>query len=72
VQKSIQQVCNKQLINKPETTGSVSDNMKGVVCMKKPVRTPENFHCDEQALMQSPKKSVKCLSQQLGLGASST
>jgi hypothetical protein len=42
-------------------TGSVIKN-KNCAVSKKSVRTPENIHCDEQALMQVLKKSVKHLS----------
>jgi hypothetical protein len=50
----------------------VIDNKKGVVSKKKSVRTPENIHRVQQALTQSPRKSVKRLCHQLNFGASST
>jgi hypothetical protein len=44
----------------------VISNKKGVVGKKNADGTLDNIHCVEQALMQSPNKSVKRLSQQLG------
>jgi hypothetical protein len=60
-----------RLVGKFETTENVINNKTGVVS-KKSVKTPENIHNVEQALTQSPNKSVKYLFQQLSLGASST
>jgi hypothetical protein len=51
--------------------GCVIDNKKGVVSKQKSVRTLENIHHVQQALMKSPRKSVKRLSQQLNLEVSS-
>jgi hypothetical protein len=48
------------------------DNKKGVVGKKKSVRSPENIRRVQQVLTQSPRKSVKHVSQQRNLGASST
>jgi hypothetical protein len=45
------------------------NNKKGVVGKKKSVRTPENIHYFEQALIQSFSKSIKHLSQQLNFAA---
>lgn len=63
MQESTKQVCNDL---------NVISNKKGTVGKKNADRTLENIHCVEQVLMQSPNKSVKCLSQQLRLGASLT
>jgi hypothetical protein len=60
-----------RLVNKFEMTGSMINNKKDVVSKKKSVRTAENICCFEQAMMQSPRKSIKHLSQQLDFGASS-
>jgi hypothetical protein len=51
-----------RLVNKFKMTGSVIDNKKGVVGKMKFVRTPGNIHGAQQALMQSPRKSIKYLS----------
>lgn len=45
------------------------DNKKGIVSMKKSVRTTKTIHHVQQVLTHSPRKSVKCPSQQLDLGA---
>jgi hypothetical protein len=60
------------LFNKFETTGSVMEYKKGFAS-KKSVTTPENIPHVELALKQTPTtKYVKCPSQRLSLGASST
>jgi hypothetical protein len=60
-----------RLGNKFEMSGSMIDSKKGIVS-KMTVRTPENIHLVEQALTQSSRKSVRLLSQQLNVRASST
>jgi predicted transcriptional regulator len=52
-------------------TERVFDNKKCVVGDTKSVRTQEFIYHVEQAFMQSPRKSVKRLSQQLNFEASS-
>jgi hypothetical protein len=46
------------LVNKFEISGNAIDNKKDVFG-EKSVRTPENIHSVEQALKQSPRKSVQ-------------
>jgi hypothetical protein len=63
------QACSGQIsFNKFEMTGSM---IKGVVGKKLSARTPAYIHSVQQVLTQSPRKYVKCHSQQLSLGASS-
>jgi hypothetical protein len=62
----------KRLVNKFEATGNMINNKNCAAGRMKLVRTSENIHCAQQALMQSPKESVKYLARQLNSAASST
>jgi hypothetical protein len=66
--KALNRSAVNRLINMFETIGSVIDNKKGVVSKEESVRTPGNIHRVEETLTQSPRKSVKHLSQQLNVG----
>jgi hypothetical protein len=59
-----------RLLNKFQKTGRVIDN-KMSVGGKKYVSTPGNVHHVEQALRKSPRKHVKCPSEERSLRASS-
>jgi hypothetical protein len=53
-----------------QMTGCMSDNKKGVAGKNNSVRTPYIFKCLEKPLTQRPRKSVKCLLQQLNFKTS--
>jgi hypothetical protein len=68
--KALRSAINR-IVNKFLMTGDMNKKKSGVH-KKKSVKTPQNILFVEVVIMQSPRKSVKRLSQQLNLGTFST